>query len=79
MAETESLGDMEKPTAEDALTEDSSEMTIKQLYQEYLADRKSNAQRTPDIYRNITQSEARILYMKYVLVSLRFKLNRNEY
>ena len=31
MTETESLGGMEKPTAEDALTEDSSEMTIKQL------------------------------------------------
>ena len=60
MAETESLGDMEKPTAEDALTEDSSEMTIKQLYQEFLADRKSNAQRTAEIYRNIKQSEARI-------------------
>ena len=35
-------------------------MTIKQLYQEYLTDRKSNAKRTVDIYRNIKQSEARI-------------------
>ena len=55
IAETESLGDMEKPTAED-----NSEMTIKQLYQEFLADRKSNAQRTAEIYGNIKQSEARI-------------------
>ncbi|CAC5356422.1 unnamed protein product [Mytilus coruscus] len=31
IAETESLGDMEKPTAEDTLTEDKSEMTIQQL------------------------------------------------
>ena len=60
MAETESLGEMEKPTAENALTEDSSEMTIKQLYQEYLTDRKLNAQRTAETYRNIKQREARI-------------------
>ena len=60
MTETESLGDMEKPTAENALSEDSSEMTIKQLYQEFWEDRKSNAQRTAEIYRNIKQSEARI-------------------
>ncbi|CAC5386357.1 unnamed protein product [Mytilus coruscus] len=60
MAETESLGDMEKPTAEDTLTEDKSEMTIQQLYQEFLADRKYNAQRTAEFDRNIKQSEARI-------------------
>ncbi|CAC5414673.1 unnamed protein product [Mytilus coruscus] len=35
-------------------------MTIQQLYQEFLADRKSNAQRTAEIDRNIKQSEARI-------------------
>ncbi|XP_063405757.1 uncharacterized protein LOC134689720 [Mytilus trossulus] len=58
MEETESLGDMKKPTAEDALTGDSSEMTIKPLNQEYLEDRKSNAQRTAEIYRNIKQNEA---------------------
>ena len=58
MAEIESFGDIEKPTDEDALTEDSSEMTIKQLYQEFLADRKSNAERTAEINRNIKQSEA---------------------
>ncbi|CAC5414353.1 unnamed protein product [Mytilus coruscus] len=60
MAETESLGDMEKSTAEDTLTEDKSEMTIQQLYQEFLADRKYNAQRTAEFDRNIKQSEARI-------------------
>ncbi|CAC5369562.1 unnamed protein product [Mytilus coruscus] len=60
MAETESLGDMDKPTAEDTLTEDKSEMTIQQLYQEFLADRKYNAQRTAKCDRNIKQSEARI-------------------
>ncbi|CAC5363460.1 unnamed protein product [Mytilus coruscus] len=60
MAETESLGDMEKPTAEDTLIEDKSEMTIKQLHQEFLADRKYNAQRTAEYDRNIKQSEARI-------------------
>ncbi|CAC5389057.1 unnamed protein product [Mytilus coruscus] len=60
MAETESLGDMEKPTAKDTLTEDKSEMTIQQLYQELLADRKYNAQRTAEFDRNIKQSEARI-------------------
>ena len=49
MVETESLGEMEKPTAEDALTEDSSEMTIKQLYQEFLAGSKFNAQITAEI------------------------------
>ena len=32
MAETKSHGDMEKPKAEDTLTEDNSEMTIQQLY-----------------------------------------------
>ncbi|CAC5412443.1 SLIT2 [Mytilus coruscus] len=58
MAETESLGDMEKPTAEDTLTEDKSEMTIQQLYQEFLADKKYNAQRTAEFDRNIKQSEA---------------------
>ncbi|CAC5401639.1 unnamed protein product [Mytilus coruscus] len=51
---------MEKPTAEDTLTEDKSEMTIQQLYQEFLADRKYNAQRTAEFDRNIKQSEARI-------------------
>ncbi|CAC5387737.1 unnamed protein product [Mytilus coruscus] len=60
MVETESLGDMEKPTAEDTLTEDNSEMTIQQLYQEFLADRKSNAQTTAEIDRNIKQSKERI-------------------
>ncbi|CAC5400342.1 unnamed protein product [Mytilus coruscus] len=60
MAETESLGDMDKPTAEDTLTEDKSEMTIQQLYQEFLADRKHYAQRTAEFDRNIKQSEARI-------------------
>ncbi|CAC5386340.1 unnamed protein product [Mytilus coruscus] len=60
MAETESLGDMEKPTAEDTLTEDKSKMTIQQLYQEFLADRKYNAQRTVEFDRNIKQSEMRI-------------------
>ena len=34
MAEAESLGDIEKPKAEDVLTEDSSEITIKLLYEE---------------------------------------------
>ncbi|CAC5420007.1 unnamed protein product [Mytilus coruscus] len=60
MAETESLGDMEKPTAEDTLTEDKSEMTIQQLYQEFLADWIYNAQRIAEFDRNIKQSEARI-------------------
>ncbi|CAC5396079.1 unnamed protein product [Mytilus coruscus] len=60
MAETESLGNMEKPTAEDTITEDKSEMTIQQLYQEFFADRKYNAQRTAEFDRNIKQSEARI-------------------
>ncbi|CAC5423872.1 unnamed protein product [Mytilus coruscus] len=60
MTETKSDGDMEKPTAEDTLTEDNSEMTIQQLYQEFLADRKANAQRTAEIDRNITESEQRI-------------------
>ncbi|CAC5393429.1 unnamed protein product [Mytilus coruscus] len=35
-------------------------MTIQQLYQEFLADRKSNAQRTAEIDCNIKQSEAPI-------------------
>ncbi|XP_063399967.1 heat shock 70 kDa protein 12A-like [Mytilus trossulus] len=65
MEETESLGDVKKPTAEDALTGDSSEITIKPLNQEYLEDRKSNAQRTAEMYRNIKQSEAQI-YKIYV-------------
>ncbi|CAC5361017.1 unnamed protein product [Mytilus coruscus] len=35
-------------------------MTIQQLYQEFLADRKYNAQRTAEFDRNIKQSKARI-------------------
>ena len=36
MSETESLGDIvANPKAEDTLTEDNSEMTIQQLYQEF--------------------------------------------
>ena len=62
MAETELFGEMEKPTAEDTLKEDNSEISIQQLYKEFLADtsRKSNAQRAAEMYRYIKQSEAQI-------------------
>ncbi|CAC5420385.1 unnamed protein product [Mytilus coruscus] len=70
MAETESLGDMEKPTAEDTLTEDNSEMIFQQLYQEFIADRKSNAQRTAEIDCNIKQSEARIDKISVGLITM---------
>ncbi|CAC5381223.1 unnamed protein product [Mytilus coruscus] len=73
MAETESLGDMEKPAAEDTLTEDKSEMTIQQLYQEFLADRKYNAQRTAKFDRNIKQSEARIDKICVGLITMQAK------
>ncbi|CAC5420017.1 unnamed protein product [Mytilus coruscus] len=45
-------------------------MTIQQLYKEFLADRKSNSQRTAEIDRNIKQSEAQIYKICVGLITM---------